>query len=667
MVPTRHVPETAGVLPPMLPTFVIGLREGLEAALIVGIVAAFLTQEGRRDALRPMWTGVAAALLISFAVGGGLKLADNQLPQREQEGLETVIAFIAVAFVTFMILWMRRNARTLRGELQSVAAGALAKNSTHALVAMAFFAVIREGIETAFFLTAAFDASDDPATTGSGAALGVLSAVVLGYLIFRGGVRIDLQKFFRATGVVLVFVAAGLVSSALHTGWEAGWFPFGRSQALDLSWLIAPGSVAGALITGTLGLQPKPAVVEIAGYALYAVPMLVFVLWPSGRRVRRTARATAPVAGLLLVLGLGACGTDDATSGVATAGPVAGAKTVAVRITDAGCLPARLELTAGPTTFEVPAEGSGRATEYEIVKGDRILGEREAIAPGLTATFSLDLPPGTYESYCPNADRERGTIIVSGTPTATPTDGAPELEAATLAYGRYVEGQTVVLLDRVEAFVAAVKAGDVATAKQRFPTAREPYERIEPVAESFGDLDPRIDARVNDVAEGEAWTGFHRIEQALWKTRSLKGMSRVADGLLADVKVLVGKAAGLRYQPAELANGATALLGEVSKSKITGEEDRYSHTDLWDFRANVEGALKAFVLLKPALVLRDKTLANTITARFADVEEALTSHAQGAGFVRYTALSKDVVRVLSQRIDALAEPLSRVAAAVVRR
>jgi FTR1 family protein len=653
----------------MLPTFVIGLREGLEAALIVGIVAAFLVQEGRRDALRPMWIGVAVAVFISVAVGVGLHVADNQLPQREQEGLETVIAAIAVVFVTWMILWMRRNARNLKGELQEVASSALARNSSRALIGMAFFAVIREGFETAFFLTAAFDQSDNPGSTGTGAVLGVVLAAVLGYAIYRGGARINLQKFFRATGVVLVFVAAGLVASALHTAHEATWINVGQGQAVDLSWLVVPGTVTASLLTGMLGLQPRPVQIELIAYLIYLVPMISIVLWPAGKNpVRRAARTTAAVGALLLLLlGLGACGSDDGgkTTSVKTAGPVAGAKSVDVQISDEGCLPETLKLDAGPTNFKVTAKGSGQSTEYEIVKDDRILGERENIAPGLNATFSLDLAPGEYESVCLGADRERGKIVVTGAANATATSGATELKAATAAYGQYVEGQTLVLLDRTKAFVAAVKAGDVKEAKKLFPTAREPYEAIEPVAESFGDLDPRIDARVNDVAKGDKWTGFHRIEQGLWKAGSTKGLTPFADQLLKDVEELVTKSKGLKYQPAELANGATGLLGEVSKSKITGEEDRYSHTDLWDFKANVDGAQKAFELLKPALDLRDKALAETIAARFASVDKALAKHVKGDGYVTYTALSEADVRTLSQQIDALAEPLSKVAAAVV--
>jgi high-affinity iron transporter len=275
----------------MLPTFVIGLREGVEAFLIVGIIAAFLRQEGRRDALRWIWAGVVVAIAICAAVGVTLEFVSRSLPQAQQEGLETVVAAIAVGAVTFMIVWMRRHARGLRRELESGAATALAAGSALALVGMAFFAVIREGFETAVFLIAALDASENAGTAGGGAVLGVLVAALLGLAIYRGGVRINLGRFFRVTGVVLVLVAAGLVASALHTAHEAGWLNGLQAQALDLTWLVEPGTVRSALLTGMLGLQPKPAVGETVGYLLYAVPMLLYVLWPRGwrPRLRRSA------------------------------------------------------------------------------------------------------------------------------------------------------------------------------------------------------------------------------------------------------------------------------------------------------------------------------------------------------------------------------------------
>ena len=197
----------------MLPSFVIGLREGVEAALIVGIIAGFLRQEGRRDALRPMWLGVAAAIAICLAAGALLELLDEELPQRQQEGLETVVGAAAIAIVSFMIVWMRRHARGLSGQLRASARSALAAGSTAALVAMAFFAVIREGLETVVFLLAVLQNADEPLTAGAGALLGIACAIAIGFAVYSGGVRINLARFFRITGLVLVLVAAGLVAT----------------------------------------------------------------------------------------------------------------------------------------------------------------------------------------------------------------------------------------------------------------------------------------------------------------------------------------------------------------------------------------------------------------------------------------------------------------------
>ena len=277
----------------MLPTFIIGLREGVEAALIVGIIAAFLRQEGRRDALRYVWLGVGVAVVLCAAVGVALRLVDQDLPERQQEGLETIVAVAAVAMVTFMIVWMRRNARGLRKELEASAAGALVRGSVVALVAMAFFAVLREGFETAVFLLAAFDSAANPTAAVAGAVIGLALAFAIGYGIYRGGVRINLQRFFRLTAVVLVLVAAGLLASAAHTAHEAGWLNTLQGQALDLSWLVDPGSVTSSLLTGMLGLQPQPTVAEAVVYLVYAVPLLVYVLWPQRARKREPAPQTA--------------------------------------------------------------------------------------------------------------------------------------------------------------------------------------------------------------------------------------------------------------------------------------------------------------------------------------------------------------------------------------
>jgi high-affinity iron transporter len=274
----------------LLPAFVIGLREGLEAALIVVIIATFLAKAGRQDTLRAMWTGVGVAALFCLAFGVALQVLDENLPQQQQERLETVIALGAAIAVTYMIVWMRRHARDLRGDLESAVSGALARGSGRALVGMAFFAVIREGLETAVFLVAAFQQSARPALTGSGAILGILVAVALGLGIYRGGVHINLARFFRVTGVVLVIVAAGLLVSAMRSGHEGGWVNVLQGEAVDLSWLVAPGSIRASLLTGMLGLRSTLTVGEAFIWVAYVVPMCLYVLWPARRR-RRTRSA----------------------------------------------------------------------------------------------------------------------------------------------------------------------------------------------------------------------------------------------------------------------------------------------------------------------------------------------------------------------------------------
>jgi FTR1 family protein len=646
----------------MLPTFVIGLREGVEAALIVSIIATFLRQEGRTDALRWVWVGVVSAAAICLAVGVALQLVDQELPQKEQEGLETVIGAIAIGIVTFMLVWMRRHAAGLSGHLRESTASALKEGSVKALVGMAFFAVFREGLETAVFLLAVFQNSDDPGTAGIGAILGIVCAIGIGYAIYRGGVKLNLQRFFRFTGVVLALVAAGLVAGTLHTAHEAGWINFGQGQALDLTWLVVPGTWTAALLTGMLGLQPTPTNIEVIGYLVYAIPAVIYVLMPARKkpskeqRMKNTALAAIVLtsAALLLV----ACGSDDDNS----AGS-AGAKQVAIKLTDAGCEPASLKLDAGRTEFKVTNAGTGRVSEFEVLSGARILGEKENLVPGLSGSFTINLKPGEYSMACPGGKTAAtGVMDVGGTAVAETGANDPLLKSATQSYRSYVESKSAILVDRTEKFVASIKAGDVAGAKAQFAATRAPYETIEPVAESFGSLDPEIDARVNDVEKGTPWTGFHKIEQGLWVKKSTKGLEPIADKLLADVKRLQAKTKGLTYQPEELANGANGLLDEVSASKITGEEDRYSHTDLSDFEANVEGSESAFGLLAPALRKTDPKLASTIATRFDAVNAELATLKQGDAFPSYDTVDDAERRKLSQLVNALAEPLSQVAA-----
>ena len=384
---------------------------------------------------------------------------------------------------------------------------------------------------------------------------------------------------------------------------------------------------------------------------------------------------TALSLGLVAVVSA-ACG-GNATPG-ASGSVEAAATIVHVTITPDGCPPDPSTIPAGPVTFKVANDGASSASEVELEQNDVVLGEKEDLPPGLSGTFSLVLAAGTYALSCPGTTAGTASLTVtaasggapSNAPAASPSGAVSAsttaaLAQATVAYAVYVRTQVARLVTSTTAFAQAVEAGDVALAKSRYAAPRVFYERIEPVAESFGDLDLRIDGRADDAASADAFTGFHRLEQALWVAGDTSGMTPIATQLVSDVTQLQALVASATYQPAQLANGASELLDEVASSKITGEEERYSHLDLIDFQANVDGAQEAFELLRPALVEIDPALASTIEGRFTDVDASLQLHRQGDGFVLYTALSATDTRTLAQAVDALAEPLSQVAAEVV--
>jgi iron uptake system component EfeO len=358
------------------------------------------------------------------------------------------------------------------------------------------------------------------------------------------------------------------------------------------------------------------------------------------------------------VLVLAGCGSSGSSGGASS-----GARHVKVALTGQGCSPAQLKVASGPTTFDVSNDGAGAVTEFEILKGSRIVGEVENVAAGLNRSFSLTLQPGTYTTYCPGGKgASKGTLTVTG--AAVNVAAGAKASAAVKTYRRYLLQQTGELVDFTQRFAGHVSSGDVTSAKDSYAVARAPYERIEPVAESFGSLDPDIDARAGDVPASK-WTGFHPIERSLWIRQTASGLDTIAAKLLEDVRLLQRKVRTVELEPSQIANGAVELLGEVSKSKITGEEERYSHVDLVDFEANVAGARAAFDAVAPMARSRRAGIVEQIDKRFRAVDEALAHHRRGQGFVSYTELTRADKRKLSQAIDALAEPLSKVPSLVV--
>ncbi|WP_036436456.1 iron uptake system protein EfeO [Mycobacterium sp. URHB0044] len=371
----------------------------------------------------------------------------------------------------------------------------------------------------------------------------------------------------------------------------------------------------------------------------------------------------AATAALLTGLSLVGCTAKD--SAQSTDGGKTGPGQITVAASDTECQLSGTEATTGPSTFVVTNNGTKVTEFYVYGEGERVMGEVENISPGLERKLIVQLTePGTYQTSCRPGmigDGLRGEFKVTGDAVQIDTEG--KFKEAADSYKRYVISQSDALVTATEAFVAAVKAKDVASAKAQFPTSRVYWERIEPVAESFpNDLDPRVDLREADLEPGQKWTGFHRLEKDLWVTGLQPDSNAIADQLVADVKELNAgvKAPDWTIDSTQIAGGAQGLLDEVSASKISGEEDIFSHTDLWDFQANVEGSQTAVASVRPILDERNAELGKKVDQRFAEVEALLAKYRQGDGFVSYDKVTEPQRQELSRAIDALGKEVSQV-------
>jgi iron uptake system component EfeO len=355
-------------------------------------------------------------------------------------------------------------------------------------------------------------------------------------------------------------------------------------------------------------------------------------------------------------------GGGSSGAGAAPAGPIT------VQAADSACQVSSTEAQAGTITFNI-SNGGSKVTEFYLYgAGDRIMGEVENIGPGLSRQLIVEVPDGgTYTTACKPGmvgDGIRAPFTVTGA-AGRSIDTNAKLAEATAGYKRYTTSQVGALVLKTQEFVDAVKAGNVDQAKALFPVARTYWERIEPVAESFGDIDPKIDGREDDERDpGVAFTGFHRLEKDLWVDGLQPDSGQIADQLMADIKDLEARVGPVELTPVQLANGAKELLDEVATGKITGEEDRYSHTDLWDFKGNVEGSQAAIAALRPAIDEKDPTLGPVLDERFAAVEKLLEGYRDGDGFKSYTEITQDDIKKMTDAVDALSEPVSQVAGVV---
>ncbi|MEU3922172.1 iron uptake system protein EfeO [Streptomyces sp. NPDC029004] len=343
---------------------------------------------------------------------------------------------------------------------------------------------------------------------------------------------------------------------------------------------------------------------------------------------------------------------------------------VSVTAKDDSCEVSKKEFPAGHIELAIENKGSKVTEVYLLFPDDRIVSERENIGPGTKQKLTAEVKAGDYEIACKpgmKGDGIRQKVTVTG---GTAAKRSPEMDKAVADYRTYVQAQADETLPKVKVFTDAVQAGDIEAAKKAYADSRIGWERTEPVAESFGDIDPKVDLREDGLEKGQKWTGWHTLEKALWQDKKIGPAEKtLATTLITDLTAWQKRVGKAEITPTSMANGAKELLDEVATGKVTGEEERYSHTDLVDFKANVEGAQKSYELLKPVASKNDPKLVAELDKQFAALNTLLGKYRKSPAsyeFTSYDKVGKAERKELSDGVNALAEPLSKLAAAVVK-
>ena len=531
----------------VLAPFLIMLREGLEAALIIGIVATYLGRTGRRGWMPVMGVGIGLAVALSLAVGAGLQWLAADFPQKQQELFEAIVGFLAVGMLTYMVFWMSRSARGMSARLRGAVDQAAGAGGAWGLVGMVFLAVAREGLESVFFLLAVFQQS--PGWQAPVGALGGIAvAALLGVLLYRGGVRLDLRRFFAWTSLLIVLVAAGLLAGSLRKLHEAGIWNLGQQVVFDWSDALPMDSVAGSVLAGLLGYQATPVASEFAVYIVYLLACVLALAIGARRRNRAlpaaAAKSTAetgttrpghgtagaPAAapssasqrssagvpppsaafwrgmlGVSAVLVLAGLYAFQAASGRPRAPAAPGERVVTVTVSDNTCDPSDIAVPAGRTRFVI-VNRSERSLEWEILDGVMVVDERENIAPGLTQTLSVRLQPGEYAITCGLLSSPRGRLRVAASAESDSRARAPQMVdfiGALAEYRVFTLLQVGDAQDALSQAESALQDGNMPETLHLLQQAVARYASVAPAAQGGTGRDARRD--------GASATGLRRL------------------------------------------------------------------------------------------------------------------------------------------------------------
>ncbi|GAA3847052.1 FTR1 family protein [Streptomyces coacervatus] len=630
------------------PSFLIGLREGLEAGLIVSILVATLVRAGAKSRLPQVWTGVLAAIALSMSFGAVLTFTAASLSATAQEAFGGTLSVIAVAFVTAMVFWMRRSARSLSGEIKERVTGALGMGAG-VLVVTSFLAVGREGLETALFLWTTAQAAGESAGPLTGAGIGLVLAGGLCWGLYRRVLKINLTKFFTATGVVLIVIAAGVLGYGLRDLQEGGVLPGNTAYAVDLSGSVDAGSWYSTLVQGVFNLTPTMTWLQVIGYVGYlAVVMTLFV-----RGVRATTRTAQPEPAKQPGETAGKAGKKPAKSlrRPAWVVPVAvvavpaviaslvvafgrskpaSAQTIAVSEKECGS-----GFTApkpGRQIFQMHNTG-GKTSEVYLIdpSTSAVYGEIEGLAPGTTRALVATVAGGTYAWRCVPTG---GTAVTSkavrvtggGSAKAVVPVSERDLAVPLRQYKSYVDQGLATLVAQTRTLDDDIKGDHLDRARTDWLTAHLTYSSLGAAYGTFEDFDKKINGRADGLPDGvrdKDFAGFHRLEYGLWHGESAAGLKAPAGRLVASAAGLQKAFPAQDFDPSDLPLRAHEILENTLQFELTGDTDEGSGTNLATATANLAGTRELLTVLRPLLTTRAPKLLPTVDADIARLHQLL--------------------------------------------
>ncbi|AEH09823.1 MULTISPECIES: iron uptake transporter permease EfeU [Frankiaceae] len=641
-----------------VPNLLIGLREGFEASLIVSILVATLVRADQRTRLPQVWMGVLAAVALSASFGAVLTFAATSMSTAAQEAFSGVLSLIAVGFVTVMVFWMRRSARTLSGEISGRVIAALAIGPG-ALVLTAFLAVAREGLETSLFVWTTARGADESVGPLVGANAGIALAAAACFAVYRQTLRINLTRFFRITGIGLIVIAAGVTGYGLADLQESGLLPGGATTAFDLTATIDPSSWYTRLTEGIFNITPRMTVLQVVGYLAYLLLVLPLFLRGAGSTAPAatpaepttpaepavTAEPVAAVEPAAVVATGSTAAADPATPAgggrrwvpravprwalpvavvavpaitagatILALGPSDDAHATTIEATASSCAEGWQAPRPGRQTFTVH-NGGGRGLEVRLIDpvSGAIHAEIELLAPGTSRPLSATVGGGTYAWQClPGNDPP----IVSASQRVTgPSAGGQAIIPVTDealaepldAYRAFVTAGLVTLQRDTDTLRADVAAGDLDAARRDWLTAHLDYERLGAAYGTFGDFDAAINGGPDGLPGGvtdEGFTGFHRIEYGLWHGESAAALSPLAAQLADDVTELGRAFPTQELDPNDLALRTHEILENTLQFQLTGTADQGSGSTLATASANAEGTRELLKIISPLLATR---------------------------------------------------------------